>query len=273
MKPILTLAVTVLAFSSLFAQAPLTHDDSAVLAEAGALPRVADFPTVIDAVLQDFPNNLRHISGELVMAQGEFENYASVLTLPDAQECIVTRWHSKRDTTASWQAKMFTSDDYSAAEKRYHRLYLQLKGCHMTLADSSLILLEGNWEPAREGVAFTTSTLRLKTDDWRYREVKIDVELVYQLADWAVQINIVSKRPDDEVGGEVSSLIRRLYCAPIHLDGRSRDIAGQRARQESDERRQLFRFADATQWNVFDALGHDVFEGRGIGAGGGHRSF
>jgi hypothetical protein len=215
MKPILAMTAAMLAFSSLFAQALLTHDDSAVLAEASRQPadtvaadslnypptRVADFPTVIDAVLQDFPNNLRHISGELVMAQGEFENYASVLTPPDAQECIVTRWHSKKDTTASWQAKMFTSDDYSAAERRYHRLYQQLKTCHMTLGDSSMILLEGNWEPAKEGAAFTTSTLRLKTDDWRYQDVKIDLELVYQLADWAVQINIVSKKPDDEIGG------------------------------------------------------------------------
>jgi hypothetical protein len=162
---------------------------------------VVDIPTMIDAVLQDFPNNLRHISGEPQLAEGEFENYASVLTTTDAQECIVTRWHSKKDTTASWQAKLFTSDDYAAAERRYHRLYEQLKTCHMTLGDSSMVPLEGNWEPANESAAFTTSTLRLKTKDWRYQDVKIEVELVYQLADWAVQINVVSKKPDDMVGG------------------------------------------------------------------------
>jgi len=223
MKPFLTLTVAVLAFSSLFAQNPLTHDDSAVLkefrlqtgdpvtADSVSYPpiRVVDIPTVIDAVLQDFPNNLRHISGEPVLAEGEFENFASVLTLSDAQECVVTRWHSKGDTTASWQAKMFTSDDYAAAERRYHRLYQQLKTCHMTLGDSSMVQLEGEWAPASASAAFTTSTLRLKTKDWRYRDVKIDVELVYQLADWAVQINIVSKKPDDMVnGGEIVEGLR-----------------------------------------------------------------
>jgi hypothetical protein len=188
MKPFLTLTVAVMAFSFLQAQAQT---------------RVLDLPTVIDAVLQDSPNNLRHISGELVMAQGEFENYASVVTPPDAENCIVTRWHSQKDTTASWQAKLFTADDYATAEKHYHRLYTQLKACHMTLADSSLILLEGNWSPAKEDAAFTTSTLRLKTDDWRYREVRIDIELVYQLANWAVQLNIVSKKSDEETGPDV----------------------------------------------------------------------
>lgn len=214
MKSILTLSAAVLAFSSLLAQNPLTHADSVVLAEfhlqsAGPgvdsvsypATRVVDIPMVVDAVLRDFPNNLRHISGEPVLSEGEFDNYASVLTLPDAQECIVTRWHSEKDTTASWQAKMFTSDDYGAAERQYRRLYQQLKTCHMTLGDSTMIPLEGNWAPASAGAAFTTSTLRLKTNDWRYQDVRIDLELVYQLATWAVQINIVSKKPDDMVGG------------------------------------------------------------------------
>jgi hypothetical protein len=38
------------------------------------------------------------------------------------------------------------------------------------------------------------------TGDWRYKDVKVELELVYLLADWAVNINIVSKLRDDEVG-------------------------------------------------------------------------
>jgi hypothetical protein len=30
--------------------------------------------------------------------------------------------------------------------------------------------------------------------------VEVELELVYELADWAVNINIVTKKPDDEVG-------------------------------------------------------------------------
>jgi hypothetical protein len=51
--------------------------------------------------------------------------------------------------------------------------------------------------------SFTTSTLRLMTGDWRYKDVKVELELVYLLADWAVNINIVSKLRDDEVGGRI----------------------------------------------------------------------
>lgn len=63
-----------------------------------------------------------------------------------------------------------------------------------------MYFLDGAWEPARDGMAFTTTRLKIRTNDWRYRNVEVELELVYQMADWAVNINIVTKKPDDEVG-------------------------------------------------------------------------
>lgn len=213
---------------------PLSHSDSLVLLEAGGAPgsslpgkttdtlalidslsradslsrvhtRVRPFPAVINAVLADFPNDLRHITGELLLAQGEFENYASMVELPGAENCTVTRYHSGDDTTASWQAKMYNSDDFETAAHAYHELYKKLQGCYLRLVDGSMIYLSGVWEPAKEGASFTTSTLRLTTGDWRYKDVKVELELVYLLADWGININIISKKRDDEVGGGVGT--------------------------------------------------------------------
>lgn len=228
MKAILTLTVAIAASFSVRSQSgiTLTHEDSLVLAEigggrrapvdtgvratgapadagrrTGGTPSVLSFSIAIDSILRDFPNNLRNITGELVLAQGEFENYASMVELPGAENCTITRWHSIDDTTASWQAQMFKSDDFGEASKQYHELFRRLQRCYLKLVDGSIIYLNGDWEPAKEEAAFTTSTLRLMTGDWRYREVKIEVELVYLFSDWAVRINIVSKKRDDQVGG------------------------------------------------------------------------
>jgi len=168
----------------------------------GAPSAVLEFQMAIDTILRDFRFNLSHITGELLLAQGEFENYASLIAVPDAENCIVTKYHSTEDSTASWQVRMFSGGEYSEAVRRYQLLYCQLQTCYVKLADGSVFYLEGIWEPAREGAAFTTSTLRLRTDDPQYKEVKVELELVYQLADWAVNINIVSKKRDDEVGGD-----------------------------------------------------------------------
>jgi len=89
----MTLMVAVGAPFFAFSQVPLTHEDSLVLKEATdsldrvdsvlrGRVRVMTFDGAIDAVLKDLPFNLKNITGELVLAQGEFENYASIVELP-----------------------------------------------------------------------------------------------------------------------------------------------------------------------------------------------
>jgi hypothetical protein len=202
MKPLLTLTVAMVASFLCLAQAGSPPVDSTAPGDSllRSQVRLIPFPDAIDAVLGDVPNNLRKVTGVLLLAEGEIDNYASLVVVPGAENCMVTRYHSVQDTTASWQAKMFSGGDFGSASRKYHQLYQQLKTCYVRLPDSSIYYLDGTWAPAREGIAFTTTTLKLKTDDQRYRDVKVELELVYQLADWAVDINIVTKRPDDEVG-------------------------------------------------------------------------
>jgi hypothetical protein len=208
MKPIMTLMMAVVASYSVCAQPYFTAADSVRITDSlarvdsslRARVRVLSFPATINAVLKDLPYNLRNITGELVLAQGEFENYASIVELPGAENCIVTRYHSADDTTASWQAKMYSGDDFSRAASVYHELFRKLQGCYLQLVDGSVVYLKGDWEPAKAEASFTTSTLKLMTGDWRYKDVKVELELVYQLADWAIHINIVTKKRDDEVG-------------------------------------------------------------------------
>ncbi len=201
MKPLLTLIVAVVACTSNMAQAQTdstkARGDSVVVHTA---VRLVPFVDAIDAVLGDLPNNLRQVTGELLLAEGEADSYVSLVAVPGARNCIVTRYHSVEDTTASWQAKMFTGGDFGAAARKYQQLYQQLKFCCVRLPDSSIYYLEGSWQPAREGVTFTTSTLKLRTDDQRFRDVEVELELVYELADWGVNINIVTRKPDDAVG-------------------------------------------------------------------------
>jgi hypothetical protein len=168
MRSILTLTLAVSATCSLFAQTsgpnvkeiPTESHDSLPNAHIGVRP----FNTVIDAVLQDLPHSLVHITGELVLAQGEFENYSSTLELPDAESCIVTRYHSIEDTTVSWQAKMGNRDDYDAAAKLYKELFKKLKLCYVKLVDGSIYIL-------RATMSRRIEMLRLPRAPCKYRPV------------------------------------------------------------------------------------------------------
>src|SRR5690349_24699085 len=66
------------------------------------------FLRAVEIVLADFPYNYNHITGDLVLSQGEFEQYASTVSLPGSLSCLVGRYHSELDSTASWQAVMYS---------------------------------------------------------------------------------------------------------------------------------------------------------------------
>lgn len=176
-----TLILVMMTFSSVYAQ-----------------DTTRSFPQVIDLVLRDFPNNLRHITGELMLAQGETENYASTVALPESENCTITHYHSTQDTTVSWQARMLVTDDFGKADHAYRELYRKLQQCYIQLMDGTIIYLKGTWSPAKEDAPFTASTLQLTIDDQRYRGVRVELELVYELAQWGVSINIYSRQTDDK---------------------------------------------------------------------------
>jgi hypothetical protein len=183
MKTIVALFTTVVIFSA---------------ANAQNAPPGPTFPQVIDLVLRDFPNNLSHITGNLMVAQGEMENYVSTVALPESENCTITHYHSTQDTTVSWQAKMLLTDDFSKADHVYQDLYRKLQQCYIQLVDGTIIYLKGSWSPAKEDAPFTSSTLRLTIDDQRYKGVRVELELVYELAQWGVSINIYSRETDDK---------------------------------------------------------------------------
>lgn len=157
------------------------------------------FSSSISTVLMDVPYNFRNISGKLALAEAEIEQYESRVQLPGSESCLVTRYHSVRDTTASWQATMSRYEDFQQASKAYQQLFRQINGTSVALIDGSPFYLKGKFEAASEELDFVTSTLRLQTADQRYKKVKVEVALQYRMPEWIVQVYVGSKEDDDKV--------------------------------------------------------------------------
>ena len=85
----------------------------------------------------------------------------------------------------------------SQAAFQYKDLYRQLKGCYLKLVDGSVIYLKGEYEEPTEEKDFSTSDFKLETGDHRYKDVKIELELLYVFPEWEVNINVISKQKDN----------------------------------------------------------------------------
>jgi len=157
------------------------------------------FVKAVETILSDFPYNYKHITGELVEATGDWQQFASKVTIPGAETCLIGQYHSELDTTASWQALMFRGETFAQAAAAFKRLYRQLKQCRLKMVDGSVFYLDGDYEEATEEMDFVTSALKIQTADERFREFKVELEMLYKMDEWVVNINMVSKKKDSEV--------------------------------------------------------------------------
>jgi len=101
-----------------------------------------------------------------------------------------------QDSTASWQAKMPRNEDFETAAKQYKEYYNRLKSCFITLRDGSSIYLKGEWNEPSNSKKFIVSTFKLNTTDLRYVELQVDLEMLYELQEWVININVSNKKKD-----------------------------------------------------------------------------
>ncbi len=177
----------------------LTMQAQAQKAAEKSTTSTPSFITAVEKILGDFPFNYKHISGELVLAEGDFERYASTVRLPGSTNCEVGLYHSALDTTASWQATMLQSEDFGKASKEYKRLYQQLKNCRLKMVDGSAYYLTGDYDPASEEKDFVVTTFTIQTADERYRNFKVELEMLYRLDGWLININMISRKKDSDM--------------------------------------------------------------------------
>jgi hypothetical protein len=156
------------------------------------------FSKSMEIILGDFPYNYKHITGDLVQTEGEIEQFASTITLPGAESCTIGFYHSALDTTASWQALMFRNEAFEKAAKEYKHLYHQLNRCKLRMVDGSVYELSGDMETPAEENDMLVSELKIQTADERYRNFKVELEMLYRLDQWVININVVSRKKDSE---------------------------------------------------------------------------
>lgn len=157
-----------------------------------------EFSSALEKIVLDFRANFATIQGNNLSQQGESEVYESMIKLPGAEECVIYKYHSKADTTASWQGIMYKGDNYKEAARMYENVFRLVKKTQVRWIDKTHIGFSGEMEKPTEDLRFTVSTLRLGLEDERYKNFEADVEMVSSYNGWEVHLNLQTKRPDTE---------------------------------------------------------------------------
>lgn len=164
--------------------------------------RSNSFEDSLNIVLTDYKTNFTSLQGSILSAETDTETYQSNTCLPGATHCIIMRFHSVVDKSASWQATLYAGDDYDTAMKTYKKVFEQLKKAKLKGVNGTTSSFEGTLELPDENVRFAVSTFRLKSPDMGYMDFAADVELISNYGGWEVHLNLYKKKKDTE-GGNV----------------------------------------------------------------------
>lgn len=158
------------------------------------------FEDSLNMVVTDFKNNFTSIQGSNLLAGIDAEAYQSNICLPGATHCIIMRYHSLVDKSASWQATFYSGENYEEALKVYKKIFGQLKKTKLKGINGTTSSFEGNMETPDENVRFAVSSFVLKSPDMGYANFAAAVELINNYDGWEVYLNMYKKKKDTDGG-------------------------------------------------------------------------
>jgi len=151
----------------------------------------------IKKVIDDYPNHFDNILGELIVQNPQSADYQCNFTVTGAEECIITRYSSRKKPVFSWQALMLTTDNFEEARKKFRSIYTELNN----LSNSS-IHLKGLYESPAEEKKFTSVLFSFDHAGESIEKLKIELTIEAEGMDWKVKVLVYDRDREDDENGE-----------------------------------------------------------------------
>jgi len=161
------------------------------------LPGGNAFSQSLSTVVEHFQNNYNQIQGELLPSDPDRTIFQSTVLLPGASHCVIYRFHSKEDSSASYQATLYQGEDFNAAAKAYKQVFKQTSQTKFKIGVTNYSL-EGTLLEPSEDLRFTSSILRSTNHSDLYKNFMAEVEMINGIEGWTVHLNLHSRKADME---------------------------------------------------------------------------
>ena len=161
------------------------------------LPVANGFTADLKKVIEDYPSRFIHLMGEMKAQHEQTTEYFCNLKVNGAEEATIIRYSSKREGVVSWEAVMFTSDDFEGAKKKYKSYFNQLNNLGVTLGKDHF-RIRGSYENPAEENKFNSIFFAFEPTAPDIKKVKVELTLQYKAPmDWQVKVLVYDKERED----------------------------------------------------------------------------
>lgn len=105
--------------------------------------------SVLERVIQDYPNHFHNIRGELISQAHQMAEYRSTLQLPGSPSCMVVLSGSTGAVASegySWTCTVLEAESFDKVRERFHLVYDELSNSIITLGTQKTFILSGQYE-------------------------------------------------------------------------------------------------------------------------------
>lgn len=162
----------------------------------------ADMRQALEKVISDYPVDFANLRGEVLNNNPQTVEYVSLLQFKSAEKNTITQY-SGTEPVYSWEAQMFSTEEFTEVEKKYKSLYKDLKGITLTLNRDYAYRLEGDYDAPTESRKFASSVFRLVPAATNLPKVKVELSLQYELMEWKIFLSVYQKEREDNERGKV----------------------------------------------------------------------
>ncbi len=150
-------------------------------------------------ITKAFQNNFYQIQAERLPSNENLDVYNTTVFLAGSQHCVIYRFYSKNDTSASWQGIMYSGENYKDAIKMYKNTCRLVDKCRVSFNNNETAIYKGKIEEPDANLRFASSVFRLNSKDALYEHFCAEVEILNTgFEQWEVRINLQNKRDDTE---------------------------------------------------------------------------
>jgi len=158
----------------------------------------SSFSSDVKRVIDDYPNHFDNILGELIIENPQSSDYQCNFKVSGAEECIITRYSSKKQPIFSWQALMLTTDNFEEARKKFRSLYSEL----YNLTNGSMHL-KGLYESPAEEKKFTSVLFSFDPTAESIQQLKVELTIEAEGMDWKVKVLVYDRDREDDQESKV----------------------------------------------------------------------
>lgn len=186
---------------------------TATLLLSGALTAQGVFSnktqTILEKVIQDYPNHFYNIKGEQVSQVHQTVEYRSIVQLPGSPSCLVVKTAdaagSATNEAYSWTCMVLESDSFDKVRERFHDIYGQISNSIISSGKQKTFILTGQYEEPDADRKLTKVVFSLLPGVGDMKSVRVELSLRHDGKGYKILLSVNDHHTQDMQGAVTAS--------------------------------------------------------------------